>query len=308
MPAYQWNYGGDLIGATIPFSSQVQLPNFSSINAKFAVNPSKLNQRLTRGGPLSRDPRGYSAGLSYNTVGQAQISLRSSTDIGWVDSGAWSRSVNVGLQARVGDHLDMNFGPTFTQSRSSAQYVTSVGDAAATATYKRRYVFADLDQSTLSFDSRINYTRSPRVTLEIFAQPLISSGDYGPLKELAAARTFDFNVFGASGASTSTPQDGGRRYLIDPDGAGPAKSFTVDNKDFNTRSLRANAVFRWEWRAGSTFFLVWQHNRAQTIAGSDPVTGQSTVGNFQLGRDTGDLFRLHGDNIFMVKLAYWLNP
>ena len=127
------------------------------------------------------------------------------------------------------------------------------------------------------------------------------------LKELAAPGTFDFNVYGA-GVGTSTPLDGGRRFQIDPDGAGAAKSFTIDNKDFNTRSLRANAVFRWEWRPGSTFFAVWQHNRAGTVTGADPVTGQSTVGNFQIGRDVGDLLDLHGDNIFMVKIAYWVNP
>ncbi len=307
IPDLAWNYGGDLIGATVNLSSQVQLKNFSSVNVRFAVNPSKMNQRLTRGGPLARDPRGYSGELSYNTVGQAKVTVRSGIDFGWDESDAWSRRVNIGMQIRAGEHLDMNFGPSFSQSRSRAQYVTSVADATAAATLKRRYLFADLDQSTLSIDSRINFTISPRITLEIFAQPLISSGDYGDLKELAAPRTFDFNVFG-TGGSTSTPLDGGRRYQIDPDGSGPAKSFTVNNTDFNTRSLRANAVFRWEWRPGSTLFVVWQHNRAGTITGADPVTGQSTVGNFQVERDVGDLLDLHGDNIFMFKLAYWLNP
>ena len=59
---------------------------------------------------------------------------------------------------------------------------------------------------------------------------------------------------------------------------------------------------------GSTLFLVWQHARAGRVAASDPITGETRVGNFQLGRDTGDLFRLRPDNVFMIKASYWLNP
>ena len=32
------------------------------------------------------------------------------------------------------------------------------------------------------------------------------------------------------------------------------------------------------------------------------------MGNFDFGRDAGDLFGLHADNVFMVKASYWLNP
>jgi hypothetical protein len=82
----------------------------------------------------------------------------------------------------------------------------------------------------------------------------------------------------------------------------------VDNRDFNTRSLRSNAVFRWEWRPGSTLFVVWQQNRSGSLAASDPDNPYSRVGNFRLGRDTSDLFDAHPDNILMIKASYWLNP
>ena len=74
------------------------------------------------------------------------------------------------------------------------------------------------------------------------------------------------------------------------------------------RELRSNAVFRWEWRPGSTLFLVWQQTRAGEFTGSDPDAPLDRVGNFDFGRDAGDLFELHPDNILMVKVSYWLNP
>jgi hypothetical protein len=304
---YAWSYGQDLIVSSNTLQGQAQLPNFATVVGRFTVNHSKLNQRLTRGGPLSRDPRGYSASLNYNTVNQARVSARSGAEWGWDDSGAWQRSFNVGANIRVGEKFEAQVTPTFTQSRSTAQYITSVGDATATRTFGRRYLFADLDQTTFSIDARLNITLSPRVTMEIFAQPLLGSGDYLNVKELRAPSTFDFNVFG-SDAGTISEVEGGRRYEIDPDGIGPARTFRVDNRDFNTRSLRANAVFRWEWRPGSTLFLVWQQNREGSSTASDPDDPFTRVGNFRLGRDAGDLFQAESDNIFMVKLSYWLNP
>ena len=62
--------------------------------------------------------------------------------------------------------------------------------------------------------------------------------------------------------------------------------------------LRTNAVARWEYRPGSTVFLVWAHGR-QDSENRDP--GQSWT------RDYRDLLELHPDNTFLIKVAYWLN-
>ena len=101
-------------------------------------------------------------------------------------------------------------------------------------------------------------------------QPLISSADYGETKQLVAPKTFDFVPY-AAGA---------------PD------------LDFNLRSLRGNAVLRWEWRQGSTLYVAWQQQRANV----------APYGDFALGRDRRALFRARPDDIFVVKINYWLNP
>lgn len=118
---------------------------------------------------------------------------------------------------------------------------------------------------------------------------------------------FQFNRFGTD-VGTITPLEGGTSYDIDPDGIGPAGMFTVSNRDFNVRSLRSNAVFRWEWRPGSTLFLVWQQTRSDRLVASVPDSGYNRAGNFDFGRDAGGLFGLDANNIFLVKLSYWLNP
>jgi hypothetical protein len=83
---------------------------------------------------------------------------------------------------------------------------------------------------------------------------------------------------------------------VDPDGAGVAPSFTFGNPDFNFKSLRLNAVFRWEPRPGSAFYAVWTRQQQDS----------TNPGGFALGRDTSAMFSAPGDDIFLVKLAYWI--
>jgi hypothetical protein len=144
-------------------------------------------------------------------------------------------------------------------------------------------------------------TFSPGLTLELFAQPFISSAKYARFKEIVAPRSEATVVFG-EGAGTVTPIQNGdgevSRYDIDPDGAGPAPLIELQNPNFNLSSLRGNAVLRWEYRPGSTLFLVW------TRQGSDftPLTG-----DLRLSRDLDRLFDAETDNVFLVKMTYWIN-
>ena len=152
-----------------------------------------------------------------------------------------------------------------------------------------------LTQTTLSMETRLNVTFTPDLTMELFAQPFLASGDYGTLKELRAPRTFDFDRYGIDVGEIE--EDGDGDFLIDPDGDGPADSFTASDRDFNRVSLRGTAVVRWEWRPGSTLFLVWQQSRSDYI---------NNGGQFDLSRDTDAMFRARPDNIFMFKATYWI--
>jgi len=51
------------------------------------------------------------------------------------------------------------------------------------------------ERRTVSMEARINWTFSPKLSFQLFAQPLLSSGDYGTYKQLTAARTYDFDRF-----------------------------------------------------------------------------------------------------------------
>jgi hypothetical protein len=175
----------------------------------------------------------------------------------------------------------------------------------ADQTFGRRYVFAPLDQTTLSFQTRFSATFSQGLTFELYVQPLLSTGDYGELLELVAPRTFDFRRYSEIGTILRAGFDG---YVVDPDGVGPAAEFQAKDLSFNSRSLIGNAVLRWEWRPGSTLFLVWQQSRVERLT---PGFGGAALGRtsgFALNDDVRALFGLKPNNIFLIKVNYWLNP
>ncbi len=303
---WAWNYGGDLVGAEIGLVGEAQLLDFSRLQASFSYLPPMINTALTRGGPGTQDPAGYSGLMSYRTDRRKKlfgnVALRLTGD----RSGAWEREIEAGVGLGVSETLDVSVGPTFTNSRVTAQYVTSIAAPLEQETFGRRFVFADLRQRTLAFDVRVNVVLSPEVSFELFAQPLISTGDYEGLKELATPRSFRFSRYGTD-VGTLTRTDDQKGYRIDPDGTGPALPFTIDDRDFSHRSFRANAVFRWEWRPGSTLFLVWQQRRLNELEAFRVERG-TDAGQFRFGRDARDIFRQRPDNVFLIKASFWMSP
>ena len=299
----QENFGREILSKDVGLS--VGATHLSQYGFNFRLNKSfeAFDDRLTRGGPLAISPAGWSSNLNFNFPPQGTFQPRLGLHWSENDGGGWRKSVNTGVTMRISGVSEIVLGASYSQSRSGAQYVTTIADPRATGTYENRYIFAPIEQTTLDMDVRLNLTFTRALSLEVYAQPFISSGDYGALSELAAPRTFDFLRYGTDVGTIARGADG--VYTIDPVGDG-ADTFTVADRDFNVRSLIGNAVLRWEWRPGSTMYLVWQQSRSDRLTSSGYAEG--TYGRFDFGRDADDLFRLKPDNTFMIKVSYWLNP
>jgi hypothetical protein len=234
------------------------------------------------------------------------LTARASYRWGSDDSGAWNRSASLGLSARLRETFQVSISPSYSHSKSTAQYLRRVDDPLATATFGGRYVFGDLERTTVSLDTRLDVTVSPTLSLQLYLEPFVSVGNYGALKEFRAPNTFDFLEYGTDVGTVVEGADGG--LTVDPDGGGPATGFTVGDRDFSYRSLLGNAVLRWEWLPGSTMFLVWQQRRVNSVTGRGAGGEYPWVGSFDLGRDAGDVFGSPADDVLMVKVNYWLNP
>jgi hypothetical protein len=294
------NFDGDLTNRDVHVYLQSQTPQFWRWNLWGLHNLQVYDERLMRGGPVAVLPAGDVVSANVSTDSRRAVVLNVNPRFQRNTEGGFQSAMNTSIRWKPASSVSLSFGPSYNLTRGVQQYVTSVADPTATAFAGNRYVFSSLVQKTLSMDTRLAVTFTPNSTLEMYVQPFIASGAYSDFKEFDAPRQVRKSVYGRGrGTIASNVGTNGlvTSYTVDPDAAGPAAPFTFDNPSFDTRSLLGNVVYRWEYRPGSTLFLVWTQSRSDEL---------SYTGNLDFARDRSALFSTHPDNIFLVKVNYWL--
>ena len=292
----QYNFDGDLTDRQVQLWGQVQPHNYWNLSAFWIHGFPLLDDRLTRGGPVVGRYGFNYVQLNVSTDQRKAVVLGTNPNGACNLEDACQYALNLDVTYRPASNVSISVGPRYSYNEGRAQFVTAVADSTATAFGGTRYVFSDLFQRSLSMDTRLNVTFTPALSLELYAQPFIASGQYARLKEFAAPRVGEKLVYGED-IGTVFVRDGERRvFEVDPDGAGPAEAFVVNDPSFTIRSLRGNAVLRWEYRPGSTIFLVWARSRSDAV----------DAGRLDFSRDARAVFTGPAENIFLIKVNYWL--
>ncbi|RJP70440.1 MAG: hypothetical protein C4539_06375 [Ignavibacteriales bacterium] len=276
--------------------SNAQFLNYYGFELNLFYAPEKYSNRLTRGGPIAKIPNGY----EFNFYGYSDSRKEFVLDVNAYASGdgfgSLYYSYGFGLQWKPSTAIDVSIKPSFDMNSERIQWVDRVDDPLAAETYGARYIFAELNQKTISANIRVNWTFTPKLSLQLYMQPLFSVGDYNSFKEFSRPKSLDFLVYGKNGSTINYDSESDS-YNIDPDGNGQASQFSLDNPDFNYKSIIANLVLRWEFLPGSAFYFVWQHNKQNF---EDP-------GEFSLKKDFKNLLRTEPNNVYLVKFTYWLD-
>jgi hypothetical protein len=179
-------------------------------------------------------------------------------------------NLNPSLQLKVSTRFSTSLSLDYSRNHDDSQWFGNVTDDAGV----EHFTFADLQQRTLGVTLRLNYTFTPNTSLQLYANPFVSKGTYSRVRELADPNADAYD-------------DRFQPYAAADDPGG-----------FNVKQFRSNAVFRWEYRPGSTLFLVWSQGREH----SAPLRGdRSFWGDFD------ELFGQRANDVFLVKVSYWLS-
>ena len=282
------DYDGNRTGTGLFLNGGIELLNYWSLFGGLDVQARSINNRLTRGGPLTVSPERFGGWIYADTDGRKSLFYSFEVYGGRSRSGGWNFGLGPGVQWKPAPNLTLNFGPGFDRNHQDSQWLGSIDDPGAIQTFDRRYVFAQLDQTTLSASLRVNWAFTPDLSLQVYGQPLLSSGNYFAYKQLVRPRSYTWEPVGSG-----VPQYDGASDQIDLDGAGPGGAF---NPDFSFTSLRGNAILRWEYLPGSTLFVVWTQDRS----------GYENAGEFRFGHSFDQLIGQRPDNIFLAKVTYYL--
>ncbi|MBE0592675.1 MAG: hypothetical protein IH616_09785 [Gemmatimonadales bacterium] len=287
--AFTW--GGERTRTSVQSRVSGSFLNYWNLTLNGQRDFPALNTRLLRGGPGFTEPGQW----EVRGFGRTDFRRAVSGNVGanWQcedATGAQQWGMNAGVRWRPPGSFSFNVDGRTSWGISDRQYLSqnTVGDS----TY---YVLGRLDRREVSVTLRADVSLSPRLSIELYAQPFVSAGRYDVLN-LAAdphAPAYGDRLDPLGPDRVSRPGNG-EDIGIDVDGNGEV-DFTIGEPDFRIVSLRTNVVLRWEFRPGSTLFLVWQMNRR----------GSEDTGDLDAAGALYDSLSAPGVNVLAVKLAYW---
>jgi Domain of unknown function (DUF5916) len=267
-----WNTGGMLTDMGGNINAHAQFTNQWWGHLGYNLNNvgAVYDDRAARGGPAVRRLFNKSFWAGIETDQRWRVSPNVFVSGQFKDaSGSWNYEIDPNSTIRVSDRLQLNVGASFFRGVNDAQWNGNFDTLGV-----KHYTFARLDQKLTSLTTRVDFTATPTLTLQVYASPFITSGKYTNWRELNNPRADNY-------------QDRFKPFTLEGDPGG-----------FNFKQFRSNTVVRWEYRPGSTIFLVWAQGRTQD--GTD-------IGTFDMRRDANNLFRQRPDNTFLIKSSYWFN-
>jgi hypothetical protein len=263
-----WNFDGERLYLGYNVNAHWQFKNFWATGTGFNLNRRGFDDRATRGGPAAYTNAPIGHWFYLETDDRKVVSFDWFSF--WNNDFNGSRFIETSpaVTVRPTAALSVRFGGRWSSNKDDNQWITNLEDEPSAP----RYIFGRLKQTTVATTFRVNYTITPNLSLQLYGEPFVSAGHYEHYKELLNGRAERYED----------------RYV--PFAYG-------ENADFNYLSFRTTNVLRWEFRPGSTLFVVWQQGRDE---GGDR-------GDFRFGRDFRDVFSTPSSNTLLVKMAYWLN-
>ena len=235
----------------------------------------------TRGGPALKLEPSFSPWGGFDSDQRKKLTFGNWFNYNRGDGG---RSHYFNMSPYVAMKLSPQFNTqlslSYSRNDDDSQWWGNFTDAGGT-----HYTFADLQQRELGLTWRLDYTFTPDMSFQWYASPFISKGTFSRVREVADPRATNYDdrfvaapdsIFTTSGDTVVTTAPGG----------------------FNFMAFNSNAVFRWEYRPGSTLFLVWSQGRGRS---------RGVEGNRDFQENLGDLFDTRASDRFLVKVSYWFN-
>jgi len=153
------------------------------------------------------------------------------------------------------------------------------------------YLVGQIDRQTTSLTFRAEVFFSPEMSLQYYGSPYYSVGSFDGFRRVdqAGARELEQRL---EAIDIGEGPDAQNNYSFGYMG----ETFSFGNPDFSFMQFRSNLVFRWEYKLGSTLYMVWAHDRSDWRNLYNPI-----------GEITGGLSGLEGNHIFMLKLNFWFS-
>ncbi len=267
-----WNYDRVSISRYSEIWTDGRLKNYWDYDLWIGRNLESFSDDDTmRGGTLIKSLPGWWVFTRLSTDSRKMIQLRLNPVFAWNDDRrSYDYDLRLRLRIRLASNIEVSFGPSYNYGVQDAQWVDLVEEN-IDGHIEKHYVYGELERRTLDFTTRANISFTPTLSLQFYVQPFVTIGDYANFKELVEPKSYQFKLYALN-----------------------------ENRDFHRRSLRGNTVLRWEFRPGSTLFLVWTQSREAELEQLRTADLE-----FRPLHRLRSSFTDEGKNVFLMKCRYW---
>lgn len=290
----QWtvyDFGGNLTNVGGNINGFTQFTNFWRLFGNLNWDATGLSHNVLRGGPSMKLPgsTGFHAGVFSNQQKKFTYGMDGGAFFSNEKGYSSNKNFEIELGYRPFETFQFTISPAYSVNSNQLQYVTQQAFNGGS-----KYIMSNIDRKTLVMSIRLNYNITPDLTIQYWGQPFIATGDYDEFKYVTNSKADEisdrFSLY-TSDQITYLSED--NMYVIDDNRDGNT-DYSFNNPNFNVREFLSNLVLRWEYKPGSTVYLVWSQSRS----------GYENIGNFDFGHDIKNLFDQHPRDVFLVKFSY----
>jgi hypothetical protein len=284
-----WDCGGTHLATNGNLSFYIQFKNLWWTNFGASYRGNSLSTTLLRGGPAMINPSNLSWWFNLGSNNSRSVYATVFANGGHGGEGSSDRVMaGIDFDFKPGKSFTVSLSPTYSINRNEIQYVTQTDEG-------DRYILARIDQQIVSMSLRLNYNITPDLTVQYWGQPFLAAMDYSRYKAVTNPRADVLNDrYHLIGVTELEYDAEDNIYHVDEDSDGNI-DYSFDNPDHNYDQFLSNLVVRWEFRPGSTLYLVWSQTRSYF----------DSTGSFSLEQNLDNLYTTEKPyDVFLVKFTY----
>ena len=283
-----WNFAGQSIYKGLEMNGNLQFKNYYSIFTGFNLQGNSLSAYDLRGGPMLKTPPSFNFRIGFDSDQRKKLSMNLFLMKRWSEfNNSTMADIEYSLTYKPINTISVSLSPQYYEEKDNLQYVTTIEGNGPD-----KYIMGHLLSKQFSLSARINVGITADMSIQYYGQPFFFSGDYSHFKIItdsdAPAYSDRFHEY-TEGEDIKYDSEASV-YNVNHDGT----TFSFDNPDFHFLQYRSNLVFRWEYKPGSTLFLVWSQGR----------TTDGPEGKFVFNKYSDDLSKSHPQNDFLIKVSY----
>jgi hypothetical protein len=259
------------LGTLVELGVTTRLRNFWILHLSAELERGRFDDREVGTGAALERALFVGGKLEVSTDPLRLLSVDLKGETRFLDSGLFVNAQTT-VTVRPLSQLEIDLTPLLAYTRGEPRYVLNAAMQPA-LDGDPDHLFGRLRASSASATLRASYTFTPRLSLQTYAQLFLTADHY-------------------YGFSTSPAENGRRIHIAD---LVPTTTVPLD-ADVEQAALNMNVVLRWEYRLGSTLFVVYSRSQAPAVG---LLPGEAAA------LRAADVGRVPAVDILLVKLSFW---